>query len=283
MVQFQQVANSRLFESKESGSSGWWGILLPENVTPPTDPVSLADALTSSALQATFVYSAIVPDLSANNLTTFINAIQGILNGIFDSRALIFIAGFNPASETPVGTAPVVAGLRQQGTNVFVNTGANVVLTGANGSPAVQAQLAGGSSITAPNDVLLFNNSSGPAMTIAWPQSGPDTFQPDNTSTLAFSGPTMGTFQFGIFIRRLALNTQLDMGFQAVIPNDHHEAENAPRLSAMLPFAAGDQPLSTDMLGFTGQVNLVNPNNQIASSRTVLLFTGQNSGGGSET
>ncbi len=282
MVQFEQVSNSRLFQSVGSGA-GWWGVLLPANVTPPELPISLDDALTSSTLQSTFVYSAVAPDLAGANLTTFIDAIQGVLNGIFDSRALIFVAGFVPTAEPPLVGTPVVAGLRQQDTQVFVNTGVNVILTGITGIPPVEAQLASGSSIAAAGDTLLFNGSSGPAMTIAWPQSGADTFQPDNTSTLAFSGPDQGSFRFGIFIRRLALTTKLDMGFQVVIPNDHQGSQTSPQLSAMLPLADGTLPSSTDMIGFSGQINLVNPNNAIASSRTVLYFTGQNSPGGSET
>lgn len=292
MVEFKRVLQSRLFQYQTSDVlAGWWGILLPEKVTPPDQAIPLAEALQSTTLEATFIYSAVAPDLSGKNVTDFIEAVQQILNGIIEPRAMIFVEGSISGKPPSFEGEPVVVKLRQQNTNVFVNVGVNVVLTGVKGIPQVQAQLASGSSITPSGDALLFANDSGPAVTIAWPGSGKETFQPDYTSTLAFTGLEQGTFQFGIFVRRLALNNSLDMGFQFVIPNDHQGGEATPQLSAMLPFADGTLPLSTDMLGFTGQINLVNPNNQLpanaqnrkAVSRTVLLFTGKNSQGGPET
>lgn len=284
MVEFQQVSQSRLFQSTASAAqAGWWAILLPTAVTPPGAPIPLDDALSSTTFQATFIYAAVAPDLSGNNLTAFIDAIQKILDGIIDTRALIFIEGFVSGPKPSLAGTPVVAGLRQTSSQVIVNTGVNVVLTGVKGIPQVQAALASGSSITSSGDALLFSNSNAPAMTIIWPGGGNDTYQPDNSSTLAFAGPNQGTFQFGIFIRRLALNTSLDMGFQVMIPNDHTGKDTAPTLQAMLPFADPTLPASTDMIGFTGQMNLVNTNNKLPASRTVMLFTGQNAPGGSET
>lgn len=278
MVGFEQLFSSRLFQSTSSAAgAGWWGFQIAAGAVTDGKPIPLDRALQDATLSGTFVYTPSAPDLSSSpKVTTFIQAIDDILSTIIGSRALIFL----PTGDASQITAQIAltAGLRQTGTQVTTNTGFNATLTGL---PGLTAQLASGAVITinGDGDGLIFDGGSSPAMSLGGLLSQ-DTFQPDNVSTLHFAGPTQGIFTFSLFIKRFALFSELNWGFQVLIPNPDAGNNGALLyLDAWLPLADGTVPDLSDMIGFAIQINVVNPNNLLTASSTQFLFTGQNSNG----
>jgi hypothetical protein len=280
MIVFEQVFSSRLFRSTGvAAGAGWWGFQVIPGAVTDGQAIPLDSALQDPALSGTFVYAAGAPDLSTPDKTAgFIESIDSILETIIGTRALIFLPTGDSSQITP--KIAQTASLKQQGSTVSTNTGLNVTLTGV---PGLTAQLAAGAVITvsAGGDGLILDGGSSPSMSLGGLLPD-DTFQPDNLSTLHFAGETQGTFTFAVFIRRLALSARLNWGFQALVPNPKADGDGDAllHLAAWLPLADGMEPNPTDMLGFTTQVNLVNPNNLLAASATRLLFTGQDSNDG---
>jgi hypothetical protein len=285
MVVFEQVLTSRLFQSASSAAgAGWWGFQIVDDAFTDGQPVPLDRALQDSALSGTFVYTASAPDLSTLQKTeNFILAIDNILETI-GSRALIFLPT-GDSSQITRQIAQTVA-LKQRETQVSTNTGINVPLCN---TGVFTAQLAPGALITVNDggDGLIFDAGDNPSLSLAGPNGQPlsYTFQPDPLSTLHFAGTVQGTFTFTVYIKRSALSTELNWGFQTFIPNPHagKNGDTILYLAAWLPLADGTLASPPDMLGFAPQINLVNPNNLLAASPTKLFFTGQNSNGGNPT
>jgi hypothetical protein len=83
---------------------------------------------------------------------------------------------------------------------------------------------------------------------------------------------------FGVSISRSALKDALNWGFQALVPNLNAQQPTINYLAAWLPLAGYDGTTGTDQIGFTCQVNPLNPNNLITATPTKFFFTGVTSG-----
>ena len=239
MVVFEQVQSSRLFQSTSSAvGAGWWGFQVITGAAIDGTPIPLDRALQDAKLSGTFIYATSAPDFSTpQKISDFIEAIDEILSFVIGGRALIFLPT-GETSQIKPQIAKTVA-LTQRGSIVSTNTGINVPLCN---TGVLTAQIAAGSGITISGDEngLVFDGGSSPSVSLGGLLSS-DTFQPDNLATLQFSGMTQGTFSFNVFIRRLALSTELNWGFQTLIPNQNvgTNKDALLYLAAWLPLADG--------------------------------------------
>lgn len=280
-VSFQQVANSRLLVSTSNiAGGGWWAIQVPEGTALDGKPIGLDAALNSKTLVASFVFSASAPDLTGGGLDAFIKAIDDVVNAGYTPRSMILLA--DPTLAAGAVQNPLVLGLT--GNNpVTVNTAPKAIPLCSAAAPITLTIRAGSSiTLTQQNDGLIFDGGSNPAVTLGGLLSA-DTYQPNSTATLAFDGPTQGAFIYSLAILRTALKARLNWGFQTLIPNPNNNQPTIIYFTAWLPLADNSGASGADMLGFTFQVNPVNPNNQLQCAPTKFFFTGQNSGSGART
>jgi hypothetical protein len=289
MVLFERAFASRLYVSTRNDPGvGWWGVLLGAAATPPDGAIALDQALGDAALGASFVYAAIPPLIdSADRTAALIAALDAILAPTFSKRAVVWLPSGLVAAISPA-TARVQS-LTVTGGQVRTSTGFDALLTG---TPGINAAVNAGATLTVSDDgeALIQTGAALPAVGLNGPQA-PRVVQNDSTARLAFTGPTLGCLSFALSIERRSLAANLAWGFQTLVSAAAPSSPQAPPppvdrglpfLSTWLPLANGDVPRPTDYVGFTIQVNVVNPNNLLPASPTVFWFTGKNDPGSSE-
>ncbi|SNR54825.1 hypothetical protein [Puniceibacterium sediminis] len=294
MVQFIRYQDTRLYtcSSNSAGTGGW--IFAAINRTPTADekllpdgPLTLTEALVWEAKdwEGTLVYLATEVDQATAHTAQFVDMIRTILATTFGKQGgLIFLPSLDylDADEATIRAAIgaddlfVVPFSRSNGT-IRPQQFFDVLLTGV---PGVSASFNPSVTFHVPPEAaesyiqLDPTGSSTPAVSLTGP-SAPDTAQPDDLSArLWFDGPASGAFRFGLTIRQPSLRTDLNMGFQLLIPNPESTGTDPsvlPYLPAYLPLAA---PGSVNIfVEFTGQVNILNPNNAVAgASETAFIF-----------
>ena len=291
MVAFERASSSRLYVSNANlAGAGWWAYLVSPEAKPPSGPVTLKQALEDLTLNGSFVYAPTAPLLdSGDRIDAFIAKIDAIVGATVSKRAVLWLPSSRTDSISP-DTARVQSLITIAG-QIRTNNGFGVLLTGV---PGVNASVNPGATVTfeGGGDALLYSGGGVPAVTLDGPQA-PNVIQNDSAARLWFAGPRLGCFTFAVSIQRRSLFTKLAWGFQLLVPSDlgppsvraGASAKSAlvlPYLSAWLPLADGDSPGPTEFIGFSIQVNLVNPNNLLPASRTVFFFTGKDDTG-SET
>ena len=260
----------------------------------PEGPISLQEALENDQWNGTLVYAATDATKIPDNIETFINKIKEILNQFFNNGALIFLPS-GDIEKIHSGTQTVIP-LRRAAGQVKPNRTFNVTLTGV---PGVDADINPNVVLSVPeiadNAYILFTpNANDAAVTLGGPLAPKVGIPPENTAKLHFGGMANGALTFSLFINenslfinKDSLDPQLNLGFQVLIPNPKKQQtgngeDSIRQLAALLPLAE-TKPQSQTTFGFSAQVNVLNPNNQIAgASRTVFYFTGKN-GPGSES
>jgi len=255
---------SRLYISSSSGAeTGYAYLVLPADG--PSSPVSLAEALGSSAYKATFVFSAADPGLTEATAKAFLVDIAGVIPG-GSSRGMIWLRdGLNIS-----GASTAALGMAANGSSLSSGlSGAQVNSSLSLNIPNGTALAVSGTDITLTGTggiKLGFSGSSAPS---AYTYSG----------SLPFAGATPGVPQFTLYIQRLELYSDLRWGFQFLAPSD--SPQNAA-LPEWLPLADAYHPNATDELGLVVRFdpsdvfNTSTASAATAGGRTTLSFTGQN-------
>jgi hypothetical protein len=262
MTTFQQLAGSRLYQAPTgTNDRGWLGYLLPEGVTAGPSIV-LSDALGDPTLGGSFLFSAIVPDLSGASLTTFVTALDKVLATAI-SRAIVWLADL---SDIEASTAPLLC-IDSTGTRAVASMTAPL-------APNLLSLLVQSGAIASAGDDVTFSNNNPP---IASFSGGRSPGASATTATLSFAGPQRGCIRFSTFIACPTLVSTLACGFQFVIPSPdavHRVAEWIP-LIASCPGPAA--------IGFAVSIDPSDPLNVALPDSTAFVFTGQNQDGSSTT
>ncbi|HEX8207343.1 MAG TPA: hypothetical protein VF587_14875 [Solirubrobacteraceae bacterium] len=281
MVTFKRVGTSGLYAADSNGASGGWGFAITRALDPPglpDGPIALADALTHLTWQGSLVSVAAGPfPGSDGDPTAFLDKLGTFVENasVSGQGAIVFL---------PDGSGDVLAESTFR-TYALLNRSAQQITTG-----GMQAVLAGDGaivvrldpnatlSVPAEGDRIAFDLDDSPAATLIGPCSPDVQAPPANRAELHVGGPAGGALTFPLTVLQASLGTKGNWGFQVLIPNAARAAPVAggsplDHLAAWLPFADHGAPGA--VLGFTAQVNPVNPRNAIgAAARTVLLFDG---------
>ena len=288
MVSFHRMGDSRLYRSDGNvGDQGWWVVIGPDAKAPASNaPITLADALASDKLKASFVYTPTPPDTAhPKALVDFVDAVN---RRLFAGRIMLFLAGASDAdiAKLDAKTYPKRFGLAQSNDEITVQQppkAADLGLTGAHAY--IGLDIASGSTIKVNHagDALEFSSDGDSPPFSLDGQFAPTTTPATGTSSVSFAGDAIGCFRFSLLLERDSLYHDCNWGFQLLLPNPDYKAKAAAEayetLTAWLPLAAPDQPSATDYLGFSAQINVINPNNQAAASTTRFWFTGKNADG----
>ncbi len=295
MVQFTKVDDSTIYTaSSNSNGNGWWAWVLTEKgsgtrADPPDGPLALSEAVdwSGSGWSTSFVYILADGPLILENTEEFTKRIADILAPIGGDGAIFFLpTGIVNQIARDVGKVFPLS--RSTGELVILGP-PPVNLTGVRG---VHASFATGAVLSVPpkaSEKYILVTPTGPhnAIELAGPWA-PDAAEPDeDAAELYFEGEANGAFRFDLLLLEPDLTRKTDMGFQVIIPDPsaNNSDENGPteQLSAYLPLAEYDE-ISRVFVGFTGQVNPVNPNNLAEGvSQSTFFFTGQSVGATSET
>jgi hypothetical protein len=279
MVKFERYKDSALYTSSSNTAVfGWWGFLITKELHElPKGPISLADALGNEEWKGTLVYVAANATKIPENAQGFIKQIIAILDQYFNDGALIFLPSGEIDEINPQKLKTVIP-LSRAG-KVTPNSAPTVTLTGLAGVSAdINPQVELSVPPEGDNEYILFRpTGSNAAVTLGGPLAPTVGIPPDLTAKLHFAGSANGAFSFSLLINENSLNPALNLGFQVLIPNPKPNGDDVvPQLAALLPLAEAS-PQSLTTVGFSAQVNIVNPNNQVAqASPTVFYFTGMN-------
>jgi hypothetical protein len=289
MVEFNQCGSSALYiaSSNEAGA-GWFFVITAKLRELPSSPISLTAAVENEQWKGSLVYVAADTTKIADNPAKFVEKIAEILSQVFNDGAIIFLKS-GEIEKIPVDPETIIPLKRDSG-GVTPRKAFNVRLTG-DLAVGVDADISPSVTLSVPpnaeNNYIVFTPTNNtPAVTLGGSLSPSVGIPPDLTASLWFAGPANGAFTFSLLINEPSLNSPLDMGFQVLIPNPNSRqkmngADTVRILSALLPLAE-TSPQSQTTVGFSGQVNVLNPNNEVSgASPTVLYFTGKN-GEGSE-
>jgi len=290
MVEFNQCGNSALYiaSSNEAGA-GWWGFAITAQLDNlPSSPISLGAALGNEQWKGSLVYVAADATKIADNAGKFIDKIAEILSQVFNDGAIIFLPS-GEIEKIPLRPETIIPLKRDSGP-VAPRQAFNVRLTGdlavgvdAAISPLVTLSV----SANAEDSYILFTPTNNtPAVTLGGSLLPGVGIPPNLTARLCFAGPANGAFTFSLLINEPSLNSALNMGFQVLIPKPNSQQKmngaNTVLILAALLRLAETSPQSQTTVGFSAQVNVLNPNNEVSgASLTVFYFTGKN-GDGSE-
>ena len=304
MISFTRIQSSALYVADSNQQEGgWWGII-SNNEPPPTGSISLKEALEKEQWAFNFVYVASGPYPGASgNPEEFIKKIRGFVNQKLDKRvrrrgALVFLKDGSTEGFSPESLETYLCIYLYHGTVLlWPDEGGvpdkKVDLTGVTGAELdIKFQLYDSTlKVSEQGDSIEINNyKEKPVATLDGKFAPTIKAPPANAAQLHFAGPARGAFTFALHIDQTSLYDKTNWGFQISIPNvgatavARVEGETPhplpgeknglpPYVSAWLPLAEKGAP--GDVLGFTAQVNLVNPRNQInGAARTVFFFDG---------
>lgn len=296
MVQFTRAGQSSVYpaDGNSQEGSGWLFVAVPsgqgDGTQLPAGPLSLSQALTWTpdaqppTWRGCLVYLASGAGMATLRPDVLVHVLQVILDNKFgDEGGIVFLPSSSVDPNDPDADICVIP-LSRQGTRINPKSFFTVLLTGIEG---VSASFNPAATLSVPDDEdeasVLFEATTGSAVVTLIGPSQPVQGLPQRLGArLRFDGLASGAFVFDVTIAQSSLLEQLNMGFQVVIPNSAADAaakttQAFPYLTAFLPLAeAGDDAL---WVGFTGQVNVMNPNNRVpTASQTAFFFTGKTSG-----
>ncbi|WP_110032805.1 hypothetical protein [Hoeflea marina] len=295
-MQFTRLNDTTVYLSGSDADAGWAFIVCanvdspdPAQLPPTPLPLSQALAYTSKDWAGSLVYLAAQAGAVRASPAAATAAIAALLNTTFGEQgALIFLPSGALIAEAPaklvtrIGSTLQLVALSKRNGKVTPKSFFDVVLTGI---PGVSAVFNPGCVLSVPDEateghiLLTANASSTPVVTLAGPSQPSQTPPRTPNATLHFEGSALGAFRFDVEIAQRSLIDDLNMGFQLVIPNPVQTgagsgADAVPFLAAYLPLA--ERGSASLFVVFTGQVNVMNPNNLLAqAAQTAFYFTGQ--------
>jgi len=251
---FTPLHTARLYTAQPG--AGFFYYVLPAGCATFPDGIGLQDALTSAALQGSFVYAAGDPGVTAATADAFVTAITNALFQSQDSRGFVWLT--NPAAISPATCA--IMGLGPGG-DVGGPLAATIV-------PALSLTLSGGMTVALNGTTLSLTNANPLFQGAAQPTS---TRSPN--AVLPCDGTLRGTVRFDTFIQRQSLHDTWNWGFQYAFPSDDTDVSTVTAL--WLPLATGNLPSSSDMIGFHVAIDPSDPTNRFLSARTTVAFSGE--------
>lgn len=255
---FTKLFNEQLYVAEQG--TGFLCVLLPVAPSSSVDGIELADALLSTSLNATFVFSAGDPGLTADNAAAFVSSVLTVVTTAGAARGMVWLSD---ASNITTQTAHLI-GLQSDGQQVSVVTG-------------MVAPLVLGLNLNVPAGLTLSLSGTTGTLNGSPPINFTGQSQPDGAliimpGTLEFAGAQRGVIQFGTYLTRLSLYSSLSWGFQFLMPSSN--GQNA--ITEWLPLADGSAPLPSDQIGFRVDVDPSDPlNTLLPSHRTAFVFSGK--------
>lgn len=240
----------RLFVAENQTSDrGFIAFVVPANVNPPgKDTVTLEDALGTFNYMGTFVFGAKRPTIAdSQSAEAFLQSIYSIVPA--STRQFIWLT--DPANIT-VNT---VYSAEINGNGTSFQTALNAIITN-----SLTFQIQSGMQISLDDDgsTLLLDGSSN-NFQIGFSGSSKPDMNPVTQGRLPFSGSLRGCVQFTAYIQRTSLQTELQCGFQCLIPSSDNP-DSTP-LSEWLPFIdPTDNP--TNYIGFNITIDPSDPYNE---------------------
>ncbi|KZL88482.1 hypothetical protein [Clostridium magnum] len=254
----QRFVKQLYVANKDASDKGVLYFILPENVEPPGNEISLAGALTNSKLAGSFVFVDQESKLDDKTAQGFVDSINNVI-ARSTARAIAWLK--NPLEITPQNVS--VMGLNDNGTQV--NAGVQIPITS-----GLNLQVSAGMNLTLdqPQNTLILSGAQ-----IQF--SGPSTPKAHvvKQGTLPFSGQSRGCFLFDMCIERQSLNDKLNWGFQFFFP---YKSDNQSDNIVWMPFASGIEPISTDMIEFLISIDPNDVFNSLYPDSTFFKFTGKN-------
>jgi hypothetical protein len=281
MTSFNRIGTSALYVADSNTASGGWGFAitraLPDGVELPAGPLTLSDALSNRTWQGTFVYVAAGPFPSADSdRQPFLDKLATFIENKGGLGAILFLADGSPGG-VDAATLKTYALLNRYAARITLSWPGRIALTGVDG---IQLQINPNAELSVPGegDRIRLDLADQPVATLVGTFPPAVQSPPDNSAQLYIGGPSSGALTFSLTVVQSSLYTQTNWGFQFLIPNASEAVltdGGAPLeyVAAWLPFAAPGP--AGAFLGFTAQVNPVNPRNLIRdATRTVLWFDG---------
>jgi hypothetical protein len=294
MTSFNRIGTSALYSADSNTASGGWGFAitrtLPDGQELPVRPITLSDALANLTWQGTFIYVAAGafpgsdgnPQPFLDKLTTFIQ------NASVSGQGAILFLPDGSGDDLDSATLKTYVLLNRSSRKITLSgPGLTVALTDVDG---IQLQIDPNAQLSVPpeGDRIDLDLDNTPVAKLEGTFKPAVKAPPTNGAQLHVGGSSSGALSFSLIIVQSSLYTRTNWGFQFLIPNQSRGARTLPNesdrarkggstpldfVAAWLPFADRGPPNA--VLGFTAQVNLVNPRNRIKdATRTVLLFDG---------
>ncbi|ALG73043.1 hypothetical protein VY88_14310 [Azospirillum thiophilum] len=251
---FTKLYTARLYAAQPG--AGFFYYVLPAGCTTFPDDIGLQDALTSAALQGSFVYSAGDPNITAATAESFVAAITAALAQSQDSRGFLWLT--DPTTISPSTCA--IMSLSPAG-DVGGPLAARIV-------PSLSLTLTGGMTVSLDGTTLSLTNANAAFQGSAQPNS---TRSPN--ALLPCDGTLRGTLRFDSFIQRQSLYDAWNWGFQYAFPSSDTDVLAVTAL--WLPLAVGNLPSSGDMIGFHIAIDPSDPTNAFLPARTTVAFSGE--------
>ncbi|WP_146347296.1 hypothetical protein [Falsiphaeobacter marinintestinus] len=245
-------------------------VLGNKDIAPPSDDISLSQALNDDSLLGQFVFAPTALGFDSSESPEklqqdFVDAIWVQAGNNPGRRGVYWIP--LPASFTGSSTVPFL-GLSDDGSTVSAG------MNDANVLPSMQLSVLAGTQIELDGTTLnligqpvSFTGSSAPEM------------QPPVFGTLPFYGPSRGCVVFKPFIQRLSLQSDWNWGFQFLFAE---QDDPNTKQSEWLPFGSVTEG-ANDMIGFVAAIDPANPLNTLetlnvtpGTNRSGLVFTGKN-------
>jgi hypothetical protein len=283
MTNFIRIGTSALYGADSNTASGGWGFAitrtLPAGEELPAGPISLSDALANRTWQGSFIYvaagafpgSAGDPQPFLDKLTTFIE------NASVSGQGAILFLPDGSGSDLDTATLTTYVLLNRTAQKITLSgPGLKLALTGVDG---LQLQINPNAQLSVPAEGDRIDIDLDTAVaTLAGTWVPAVKVPPTYGAQLHVGGPASGALTFSLTIVESSLYSRTNWGFQFLIPNAAKSAltpGSTPLeyIAAWLPFADRGQPNA--VLGFTAQVNPVNPRNLLKDATpTVFLFDG---------
>ncbi len=280
MAFFIRSSNSQLYVAPSaSDDKGFAAFFLPAVPTDPPDGYEIAQALTDSNLNGSFILSAHNPDLgSATAVATFVGKLQGLLG---TGRYIIWlydVHNFSATENTLFLPVQSDGSCTIQGLTVPLVSG-------------ISLQVQNNMQLTASEDGIVLGSSSGTSRIQFTGPNAPDQNMSNAiVGNLPLGGKYRGCISFSTVIVRASFgNSGFSWGFQMLLPLQDNPNQSA--LAEYLPLASGLSPAPNDAIAFditidpTDVFNLAyditdigraSIQQQYDSRRTVFEFTGKN-------
>lgn len=262
-TQYSQAVSRLYVGASEAGDVGWVGLIVP--APDARASIDLQTALQDAALQASFVFSTSVPELSDNGeAQAFFDAALNVVQSAPSARSVVWLR--DVTNITP--QTSVTLGLDDQGTNTNAALVAPIIpealsLT-VNSGLAVELDAASSSLRVSGSRGVYFSGPRAPDGSTA---------TAIDSARLPFSGAQRGVFGFSVSIQRQFLASTWRWGFGFFAPNNTGDP-TFDTLQLYYPLAAAQTPGPTDLLGFVAAVDPCDPLNANYRARTALSFTG---------
>ncbi|AYZ65789.1 hypothetical protein EGY31_21245 [Burkholderia multivorans] len=266
MLTFTQIGKSRLYQAPSTaGDAGWLGLVLPAGVEPPAPTLGFDEALASPALGASFVFALQPPGLGDGNAAdAFLQAIYKVIDASIANRNFIWLPGeawrFDFAA-IPALKPPQMP-ISDDGSSLVSNL--TVPFSHALSFVATSGDRLDFNADTAR---LTLSNSSG-----ATQLTGPSapTYRATGAAVIDLQGANRGRLQTDMSLQRSSMLDKLGWGFEYYAPAT--AGTTFAYEDTYAPFASGELPRPTDLLGFNVRVDPRDPNNTCNPDHTASAF-----------